>query len=253
MRRPAPGSRPPRGCAAPTSRWPPQLARPGVDHRHDVGGPGRHVHLRQRAAHEQQRDREGEVRRERRPGRGRRLAGRCVNTIVLISPIRSAIQARQRSRTAPRARPVQKKMAPVAASERPKRSNSHSASSDWTTKPPAKASRLNSAASVSTMRRERPSGCAGDRRDRWSPQPGQAAIEEQREPAQRGVEQERRLERRLQRRPQSSPASRAGRRQARPRAAAIDADEAVAGEERGAVTVTSPCGRAAPARAAGTR
>ena len=44
--------------------------------------------------------------------------------------------------------PVQKKMTPAVATDRSKRWNSQSASSDWTTKPPPKESRLNSAASL---------------------------------------------------------------------------------------------------------
>ena len=75
------------------------------------------------------------------------FAGRWVKTIVLTSPMRLAMRTRpgQEKR---REQPVQKKIAPAVASDRSKRSKSQSASSDWTTKPPPKASRLNSAASL---------------------------------------------------------------------------------------------------------
>ena len=126
-------------------------------------------------------------------------------------------------------------MAPAVASERPKRSNSHSASSDWTTKPPAKASRLNRAASV---RRCGASGraAAGVDQERRLAIPRQAAVEQQREPAQRGVDEERGLE------AGSAPHRRGRRRLGQGRAERADrghdrADEAVAGEERGAVLV----------------
>ena len=49
--------------------------------------------------------------------------------------------------------PVQKKITPAAAIDSANRSSSHSASSDWTMRPPANASRLKSAASVKTIRR----------------------------------------------------------------------------------------------------
>src|SRR5215211_7007370 len=78
-------------------------------------------------------------------------------------------------------------MIPVVASERPKRSKSHSARSDCTTKPPAKASRLKSAARVKTTRRDRRAGDLG----------GEAAVEEQGGQPEPGVEQEGSLERRL--------------------------------------------------------
>ncbi len=57
--------------------------------------------------------------------------------------------------------PVQKKKAPATGNDRPKRWNSHSANSDWTMKPPPNASRLKSAASPRTLRREGPSGARG--------------------------------------------------------------------------------------------
>src|SRR5207302_17100 len=55
--------------------------------------------------------------------------------------------------------PDQKKKLAAAVSDRPKRSNSQRARSDWTKKPPPKASMLKSAARVNTRRREGPSGC----------------------------------------------------------------------------------------------
>src|SRR5262245_46794919 len=75
------------------------------------------------------------------------LDGMCVKTIVLISPKRwprrAAIGYEKAVRTLD-----QKKNALAAASDRSKRSNSHSAISDWTVKPPPKESRLNRAASL---------------------------------------------------------------------------------------------------------
>src|SRR6185503_14162950 len=73
-----------------------------------------------------------------------RLEGMCVNTIVLMRPMRAPIQAATGKENAA-STPLQKKNGLAAASESSKRSNSHSASSDCTTKPPAKASMLNSA------------------------------------------------------------------------------------------------------------
>ena len=73
--RPAAGSPPRPGCAAPRSRSPPPRARAGVDHRHHVGGARRHVHLRQRAAHQQQRERRRRGSARTAPGRGRGSPG----------------------------------------------------------------------------------------------------------------------------------------------------------------------------------
>ena len=67
--------------------------------------------------------------------------------MVLTRPIRLESQAATGNEIAPsRLEPKKKTLA--AASDRSKCWNSHSASSDCTTKPPAKASRLNSAASL---------------------------------------------------------------------------------------------------------
>ncbi len=71
----------------------------------------------------------------------------CVNTIVFTSPMRAPIQAATGNENAEKT-PVQKKNTLAADSDRSKRSNSQSASSDWTTKPPAKASMLKRAASL---------------------------------------------------------------------------------------------------------
>ena len=46
----------------------------------------------------------------------------------------------------------------AAVSDKPKWSNSHSASSDWTKNPPPNESRLNRAAKVNTIRRDGPRG-----------------------------------------------------------------------------------------------
>ncbi len=67
--------------------------------------------------------------------------------MVLTRPIRRASQAATGYENALSVLD-QKKNTPAADSDRSKRSNSQSASSDCTTKPPAKASRLNSAASL---------------------------------------------------------------------------------------------------------
>ena len=75
------------------------------------------------------------------------LDGMWVNTIVLTRPMRRDSQAATGKEKA-ESTPDQKKNSPAAVSDRSKRSNSQSASSDWTTNPPAKASRLNRAASL---------------------------------------------------------------------------------------------------------
>jgi hypothetical protein len=69
----------------------------------------------------------------------------CVNTIVLTRPMRDPSHAATGNEKAASS-PEAKKNWLAAASDRSKRSNSHRASSDCTTKPPAKASTLNSAA-----------------------------------------------------------------------------------------------------------
>ena len=55
--------------------------------------------------------------------------------------------------------PVQKKIEPATVIDSSKRWNSQSASSDCTARPPANESRLNSAASLKTVRRDCLSGC----------------------------------------------------------------------------------------------
>ena len=75
------------------------------------------------------------------------LDGMWVNTMVLTRPIRRASQPASGYDKA-LSTLVQKKNRLAADSEMPKRLNSHSASSDCTTKPPANASRLNNAASL---------------------------------------------------------------------------------------------------------
>src|SRR5262249_34262253 len=88
------------------------------------------------------------------------LDGMCVNTIVLIRPTRLPSQAATGNENAASTFD-QKKNALAAASERSKRSNSQSAISDCTAKPPANESRLNSAASLETVLRDGPSAVAG--------------------------------------------------------------------------------------------
>src|SRR6202022_2789010 len=88
-----------------------------------------------------------------------RLEGMCVKTMVFTSPNRLESEAatgkRKREGT-----PDQKKNRLAAESDRSNRSNNQRAKSDWTTKPPAKASRLNSAASLYTIARDGPRACA---------------------------------------------------------------------------------------------
>ena len=66
--------------------------------------------------------------------------------MVRTRPIRRAIGTAASSDRADRML-VQKNTPATAATEMPKVWNSHSASSDWTSRPPEKASMLNSAAS----------------------------------------------------------------------------------------------------------
>ena len=75
------------------------------------------------------------------------LEGMCVNTIVLTRPKRCPSRAATGYEKAASTFD-QKKNALAAASESSNRSNSQSAISDWTVKPPANESRLNSAASL---------------------------------------------------------------------------------------------------------
>ena len=89
------------------------------------------------------------------------LAGMCVNTIVLRRPIFFATTGAASCENAD-SRPVTKKNWPASGSESPKRSKSQSASSEFTTRPPANASTLKSAASLNTTRRDVPSGFATD-------------------------------------------------------------------------------------------
>ena len=89
-----------------------------------------------------------------------RFAGMWVNTMVLMRPMRRATAGAASCEAAVK-RPVQKKNAPAAVSDMPKRSNSHNARSAFTARPPAKESTLKSAASFQTMAREGPSGTAG--------------------------------------------------------------------------------------------
>src|SRR5690606_23275170 len=84
------------------------------------------------------------------------LDGMCVNTIVLTSPMRRESRAATGNENAD-ATPDQKKKAPASDNDRSKRSNNQSASKDCTTNPPAKASRLNSAARWKTRLRDGPS------------------------------------------------------------------------------------------------
>ena len=76
-----------------------------------------------------------------------RLAGIWVKTIVLISPIRLARTGAASWDSADKA-PVQKKKAPAAANEMPKRWNSHKAKSDWTKNPLPNESKLKIAANA---------------------------------------------------------------------------------------------------------
>ena len=73
------------------------------------------------------------------------LEGRCVKTMVLISPKRLAMRTASRYENAVKT-PVQKKIAAAVPTDNWNFSNIHSASIDCTMKPPPKASRLNRAA-----------------------------------------------------------------------------------------------------------
>src|SRR5262249_21364650 len=100
------------------------------------------------------------------------LDGIWVNTMVLMRPIRPAIRAATGWEKALNT-PAQKKNTLAADRDSSNFSNSHSARRDWTMKPPANASRLNSAASLYTTWREGPNGATGrdgsakDRGSRW--------------------------------------------------------------------------------------
>ena len=100
-------------------------------HRHHVGGARRHIHLRQRGAHQQQAERHAQVRRRTPPAIRHRLDGMCVNTIVLIEA--DAPREPRGHRIGKRREHVdQKKNTLAVDSDRSKRSNSQSASSDCT-------------------------------------------------------------------------------------------------------------------------
>src|SRR5918995_622300 len=89
----------------------------------------------------------------------KRFAGRWVKTAVSRRPMRLAMRTAASAEKAD-STPVQKKMAPTVATETSKRWNSQSASSDCTTKPLPKESRLKSAASLVTMPLEVVNGAA---------------------------------------------------------------------------------------------
>src|ERR1700738_1316694 len=84
-----------------------------------------------------------------------RLEGICVKTMVLTSPNRLESDAATGKEKAERT-PDQKKKRLAAESDKANRSNNQRAKSDWTTNPPAKASRLNRAASLYTLARGGP-------------------------------------------------------------------------------------------------
>ena len=80
--------------------------------RHHVRAARGHVHLRQQAAHEQQRDHVAQMSGTNGIATRHRLAGRCVNTIVLTRPMRLAMRTATRYENALRT-PVAKKIVPV--------------------------------------------------------------------------------------------------------------------------------------------
>ena len=80
--------------------------------------------------------------------------------MVRTWPMRAARRAATNWENAARS-PATKKTAPATCTGRAKRRNSHSTSSDCTTRPPPKESRLKSQESRSTTARERESGAAG--------------------------------------------------------------------------------------------
>src|SRR5208282_419570 len=83
--------------------------------------------------------------------------GRWLNTIVLMRPNRAA-SADEMNCENELSSPAAKKNVPATCTERLKRRNSHSASSDWITNPPPSESILNSAESRNTIARDFASG-----------------------------------------------------------------------------------------------
>ena len=120
------------------------------------------------------------------------LDGMCVNTMVLMRPMRRESQAATGKEKA-ESTPDQKKNRPAALSDRSKRSNSHSASSDWTTKPPAKASRLKSAGELVDDVPRWPEGARRYRARAWRLR-GNPGVEKAAGDAEQGVEHEHRLD-----------------------------------------------------------
>ena len=124
----------------------------GRDDRHHVRLARGHIHLREEVPREQQ-----PIASEAVGMKGTAISstfeGRCVKTIVLISPMRfasgTAISAER-----PESRFVAKKTWPSSSSERPNRSTNQYARILCTTKPPAKASIEKSALSFDTTGRE---------------------------------------------------------------------------------------------------
>ena len=83
------------------------------------------------------------------------FAGRWVNTIVRISPIRAARRLASSCELAPSS-PAAKNTPPVTAADRSNRRCNQRISNDWTTKPLPAESTLNSAANCNTTRRDEP-------------------------------------------------------------------------------------------------
>lgn len=149
--------------------------------------------------------------------------------------MRAAIRAATRYEIADN-RFVAKKICAVAATDRPNVWNSHSASSDWMTSPPAKASTLNRAASRKTMPRD-----AAERRGGFRPLHRgigrQPAVDQPDQEADRGVGEECQLVQ-----GDAIDAGQAGKvvgddRQQRAAGAQERAHHAIAGKEVGALPV----------------
>ena len=94
--------------------------RSSASHGHHVRGPGRHVHLLTASSRQQQRDRERRDSARTAASIRKRLAGRCVNTIVLIRPNRFATGTAIRNDTAEQML-AQKKIAAAVDTDKPNR------------------------------------------------------------------------------------------------------------------------------------
>src|SRR3954470_20884303 len=82
-----------------------------------------------------------------------RFAGRCVNTIVSMRPMRAASRDDTSCENAAQM-PATKKICPAVVTEKPKRLYNHNTRSDWTTRPPPMESSEKRADSLRTIARD---------------------------------------------------------------------------------------------------